>query len=261
MAVPSRSPAPAPRPKPRATRRRLIHVWSSSSPLRAMSVNVPSTMSGAGRICGGSQPYRALAAQSTRAASGARTARPALARARPVPKAARCRTRAEAISGGGRLAARVEARPEVLEAQLLQRRVQVAGLEPAGRVDVAADQAVLLGHPRLLLVLGQHEVVEERRVAVAQRLALEVGAEAGGRDAGLGPELEQRLAVLLERGPVRGLDERFDDAARHVRVLGLERLGNVDVRVALEGRVVALGRVDDLGQPLRLEVEQDRAAE
>src|SRR3954447_18242886 len=252
MAVPSRSPAPAPRPKPRATRSRLIRVWSSSSPLRSMSAKVPRTMSGAGRICGGSQPYRAVAAQSTSAASGTTTARPSLANVRPG-KAVRRRTRTEAISGRDRLAAHVEARPEVLEAQLLQCRVQVAGLEPAGRVDVAADQPLLLGHPRLLLVLGQHEVVEERRVAVAQRLALEVGAEAGGRDAGLGPELEQRLAVLLERGPVRGLDERFDDAARHVRVLGLERLGNVDVRVALEGRVVALGRVDDLGQPLRLE--------
>src|SRR5690349_1487154 len=180
MAVPSRSPAPAPRPKPRATRRRLIRVWSSSSPLRSMSANVPSTTSGAGRIWGGSQPDRALAAQSTSPASGTTTARPSLASVRPG-KAARCRARAEAISGPDRLAVRVEARPEVLEAQLLQRRVQVAGLEPAGRVDVAADQPVLLRHPRLLLVLGQHEVVEERRVAVAQRLAVEVGAEAGGR--------------------------------------------------------------------------------
>src|SRR4051794_38590115 len=253
MAVPSSSPAPAPRPKPRATRRRLIRVWSSSSPLRSMSANVPSTTSGAGRIWGGSQPNRAVAAQSTSAASGTTTARPSLASVRPG-KAVRCRTRAEAISGRGRLAARIEARPEVPEAQLLQRRVQVAGLEPAGRVDLAPDEAVLLGHPRLLLVLGQHEVVEERRVAVQERLALEIGTEARGRDAGLGPELEQRLAVLLERGPVGGLDERLDAAAGHFRVLGLERLGDVDVRVALEGRVVALGRVDDLGQPLRLEV-------
>src|SRR5690242_17771256 len=107
-----------------------------------MSAKVPSTVSGAGRICGGSQPNRALAAQRTRAASGARTARPAVASAPPGRMAARWRTRSEAISGRDRLAARVEARPEVLKAKLFERHVQVAGLEPAGRVDVAADQAV-----------------------------------------------------------------------------------------------------------------------
>ena len=67
-------------------------------------------------------PYRAVAAQSTSPASGTTTARPSLASVRPG-KAVRRRTRTEAISGRDRLAARVEARPEVLEAQLLQRCV------------------------------------------------------------------------------------------------------------------------------------------
>src|SRR3954451_11433945 len=122
-----------------------------------------------------------------------------------------------ARSGPDRPAVDAEPRPEVLELQLLEGRLEVAGVEPVADVDVPADPPVLLRLHGLDPVLVAQEVVEQRGVAVLEVLACEIGAEGAGRDAGLGPELEQRLAVLLERGPVRGLDEGPDDAAGDVR--------------------------------------------
>src|SRR4051812_44535279 len=105
----------------------------------------------------------------------------------------------QAGSGPDRPAVDAEPRPEILEPQLLEGRLEVAVVEPVADVDVPADQPVLLRLYGLDPVLVAQEVVEQWGVAVLEVLAREIGAEGAGRDAGLSPELEQRLPVLLER--------------------------------------------------------------
>jgi len=69
-------------------------------------------------------------------------------------------------SGGSRLAVGSVGLPEGLQVQPLKRIVEIFRLEPATKIDIPADQALFLALRRLLFVLRQEKVIDERRVAV-----------------------------------------------------------------------------------------------
>src|SRR3954451_6853925 len=86
----------------------------------------------------------------------------------PLPAAAlRVRTR---ISGP-RLAVSAPGGPEVLEAQPIERAVEIAPVDPGAEVDRLADEAVLEGEPGAVLHLGQVELVDERGHPLPERHA------------------------------------------------------------------------------------------
>lgn len=94
-----------------------------------------------------------------------------------------------------------------------------------------------------------------------QALVFEIGLEAFDRQAGLRPELEDCLAIGLVRAEARALDEGTHDLGGELWVGLLELRGDEEPGVAPEGRVVVLGRVDDLDRATFREVEIFRAAE
>src|SRR3954451_2087027 len=146
----------------------------------------------------------------------------------PLPATAlRVRTR---ISGP-RLTASTPGGPEVLEAQPVERAVEIAPVDPGAEVDRLADEAVLEGEPGAVLHLDDVELVDERVHPLLERHALGVlgdGAARRGaaRDAAQRLEVEHLLPVLWQRRPVRGLDEGVDDPLRGLGVARGECLGD-----------------------------------
>src|SRR5262245_34892236 len=94
-----------------------------------------------------------------------------------------------------RLAVDTVAGPVALKAELLQRLFQIAWLEPAFDVDVAAHQAEFLGLLGLDPILLDQEWIDDRCVAVSQRLVREVVAKYRCRRARFGPYLHQGITV------------------------------------------------------------------
>ena len=168
--------------------------------------------------------------------------------------------RAEAWRSPATLAGGVVAGPVVFQALRPERLLQVAVVEPAVHRYFAADQLELerVGHHRL--VAGDDEVVDQRRVARGQVLLVELGGPGRVGHAALFPELEQRVAIGLVRGPARGAHEDIDHLLHLRRVVALELLAHQQRGLARIRGVLALGAVDDLGQALVAHLEPFIAA-
>ena len=274
MATPSSRPSRPPAAKPASTRRRLAAVLSHRSPLTAGRAafprHRPAAAAPAARSSPGWRP-RAIAPAAARAAARARRSRrPGAPRAAPAPRARRrkrtgrpCASPISARRPGARprrLAGGVVAGPVVFQALRPERLFQVAVVEPAVHRYFAADQLELerVGHHRL--VAGDDEVVDQRRVARGQVLLVELGGPGRVGHAALFPELEQRVAIGLVRGPARGAHEDIDHLLHLRRVVALELLAHQQRGLTRIRGVLALGAVDDLGQALVAHLEPFIAA-
>ncbi|KAG1243439.1 hypothetical protein G6F65_022400 [Rhizopus arrhizus] len=122
----------------------------------------------------------------------------------------------------GRLSLRVEGGPAAGQVRLLQRGVQVARFEPAVHADRAADQLQLERVIGYRLVARRQEFIEQRRIADGQRVAVEFRLPGSIRRAAARPDIEQGVAVLLFRRPLRGAHEHVNHPLHGVGILFFE---------------------------------------
>ena len=119
-------------------------------------------------------------------------------------------------------AVRIVRLPKVIELELAQGTLEVFRLDPAVDIDVPLDVAELPRSGHLLLVEADEKRIDQRRVAVFDRLTFEFRPVDRRRDAAQCPGREHGFTVRLVGGPRGRSHQRFHNPIGDFGVLALE---------------------------------------